>query len=182
MSDKTTPTIGTILATEMQRDAVHFSVAPVIAKHTLKPGEHIGLGCDGCAGFTMPKVKLIGIVDPFLSKAVQPGERFWMFLYPGTITSLRHEWQHPAFGPKPTTTSKDATEWITAFAARWNYSFDEFIAAARLYIQNEYELDDKWAQLDVPEEDWTVFWDHFHTLTGLLIDGKDKDFVHCCAQ
>lgn len=34
----------------------------------------------------------VGIVDPFLRESVQPSQRFWLFLYPNTVTSLRHEW------------------------------------------------------------------------------------------
>jgi hypothetical protein len=27
---------------------------------------------------------------------VKEGEEFWMFLPPGSVTGLRHEWTHPA--------------------------------------------------------------------------------------
>jgi hypothetical protein len=36
-------------------------------------------------------------VDPFLADPVQPGQMFWLFLYPQTITGLRHVWEHLAF-------------------------------------------------------------------------------------
>lgn len=82
------------------RDAVHIAVAPVEAGATLRPGWPVGLAEDGKA-YTLT-VQHIGIVDPFLpdGSVVEEGRRFWLFLYPGAITSLRHVWTHPAFQAK----------------------------------------------------------------------------------
>ncbi len=94
--------LGRLIGTQSQRDAIHIAVAPVFAGERLEPGERIG--------FVDPRfqervrsvkrdfhIKPIGIVDPFLSHPVEEGEWFYMLLYPNTITSLRHEWSHPAF-------------------------------------------------------------------------------------
>jgi hypothetical protein len=92
-------TLGTILSGDHQRDAVHVAIAPVVAAHTVAPGSHIGLDCHGMA--TPYGSKQIGIADPFLTVAIRKGETFWLFLYPNTVTSLRHEWTHPAFAASP---------------------------------------------------------------------------------
>ncbi len=89
-SDATLRSIGHILVgDDYARDAIHVAVAPVVALETLEPGQHVGLTPDGRARtLLMPTV---GIVDPFLRQPVKAGERFWLFLYPGSIASLRHE-------------------------------------------------------------------------------------------
>ena len=94
MAEQYVPNLGHMPAADARRDAVHVAVAPVVAVELLLPGEHIGLYEDGRAGSA---AKHIGVVDPFRRQEVQPGERFWLFLYPGTVTSLRHVWTHPAF-------------------------------------------------------------------------------------
>lgn len=75
------------------RDAVHIAVAPVMAGERLEPGDHVGMIRD--AAFR--NADTIGIVDPFLTQNVPHGARFFLFLYPNTITSLRHVWTHPTF-------------------------------------------------------------------------------------
>src|SRR5262245_61412735 len=80
---------------ELRRDAVHVAIAPVTAGFSLLPGEHVSLReSDGRAVLGGEPV---GIVDPFLKTAVQTGQRFWLCLYPNTVTSLRHVWTHPVF-------------------------------------------------------------------------------------
>lgn len=82
---------------EMRRDAIHIAVAPATAAERLSPGEHVGFAKEGDTQLVGSSAKCIGIVDPFLRWPVEPGQRFWVFLYPGTITGLRHVWTHPAF-------------------------------------------------------------------------------------
>ena len=98
MTMQYTPNLGEIPAPDARRDAVHVAVAPVVAKHDLNPGDHVGLFPDGQAGYAGEH---IGAVDPFLRNPVKAGERCWLFLYPNTVTSLRHSWTHPAFTVKP---------------------------------------------------------------------------------
>lgn len=74
--------IGKLVTTEQGRDAIHVAILPMLAVSELRPGQHLANG----------------IVDPFLKAPVRPGERYWLFLYPSTVTSLRHVWTHPAFG------------------------------------------------------------------------------------
>jgi hypothetical protein len=96
------PQIGSLVPDgENRRDAVHVAIAPVIASEDLVPGQHVGLdGGRPTHAWARANTK-IGIVDPFLAEPVKRGQRFWLFLYPGTITSLRHVWTHPAFTARP---------------------------------------------------------------------------------
>ncbi len=84
-SDATTPRIGHVIDADARRDAVHIAVLPMLATRTMRPGEPLQSG----------------IVDPFLQELVRPGEWYYLFLYPNTITSLRHSWSHPAFPDEP---------------------------------------------------------------------------------
>jgi hypothetical protein len=92
------PRLGQLIEDgDRRRDAIHIAVAPVTAAERLLPGQHVGLVRRGDVELVGPCGDTIGIVDPFLEAEVEPGQRFWLFLYPGTITALRHVWTHPAF-------------------------------------------------------------------------------------
>jgi hypothetical protein len=92
--DQTTPKVGKLLDSSSGRDAIHFALAPVIATCELVPGQDIGVW-NGVRAH--PGEPFVGIADPFLKENPRKGDRFWCFLYPGSITNLRHIWQHPAF-------------------------------------------------------------------------------------
>ncbi|HVK17304.1 MAG TPA: hypothetical protein VM533_10175 [Fimbriiglobus sp.] len=92
------PNLGSLIDDgDRRRDAVHIAVAPVTAAGTLAPGQHVGFVSEGNLETVGVSESPIGIVDPFLREPVQKGERFWLFVYPNTITGLRHVWTHPAF-------------------------------------------------------------------------------------
>ncbi len=99
MAEQYAPNLGHIPADDARRDCTHIAVAPVVAAHDLKPGQPVHLLPDGSAIHSTGNSS-IGIVDPFLKKVLSKGDRFWLFLHPGTITGLRHVWEHEAFKPK----------------------------------------------------------------------------------
>lgn len=178
-------TLGKLIDGPAGRDAIHMACAPMIADCNLAPGEHVGIVSNGVAGKIRPPVgPPVGIVDPFLKEPVIKGQKFWLVLYPKTVTGIRHHWTHPSFQDELVQPEDppEAREWIMAFAARWKYSFDDFMAGAREYVRKDYQLDSNWQNQDreETEEDWNTFWNHFHTLTGLSIKDKDKAFVRCC--
>ena len=88
------PDVAICSDTRRERAATHLAVEPVTAGQQLNPGQHVGLWGDGRAGHAKTP---LGIVDPFLTRPVQEGERFWLVVYPRQIRSLRHVWEHPAF-------------------------------------------------------------------------------------
>lgn len=94
-------TLGNVIMPSEKRDAIHLAVDPAFSTEYLNPGDHVRIigksqvaRCAVGAGH--------GIVDPFLKRSINPGEWFWLVVYPREITSLRHVWSHPAFEDEPT--------------------------------------------------------------------------------
>ena len=88
---RTPPNLGGIPQTEGERDAVHVSVIAMQAGATLRPSQRVGVE----RGLAVPTNTPIGLVDPFRADEIRTGEYFWMFMLPGTVSDLRHEWSHP---------------------------------------------------------------------------------------
>lgn len=124
MSEQTI--LGKLLTGDESRDAIHIAVAPVMAGENIRPGQHIGLLSNGRAGITSNP---IGIADPFLKHSIREGEYFYLVLYPNTITSLKHQWAHPAFPEVYTRPDmKASVEWLEELADECGMSYEDLLS------------------------------------------------------
>jgi hypothetical protein len=184
------PKLGNLITDEQGRDAVHIAVAPVIAGEILGPGDHIGfIGNAYTVGTIISGVKPIGIVDPCLTKPIMQGQKFYMFLYPNTITSLRHEWTHPEFEREdeiaelePTffklQGTADAEKWISDFAENIGSDYDEIMYGAAEYLgRGEYLVrGGTFEGESIPDE----FWKNYEIVTKKQIPESDRGtFLSC---
>ncbi|MNK14271.1 hypothetical protein D3C87_323710 [compost metagenome] len=143
-------TLGFILAPNQgARDAIHLAVEPVIAGHSLKAGDHIGIKDGKAVSHKYVRnrdVKLLGVVDPFLGLDLVEGEHFWLVVYPRQITSLRHVWVHPDFAseaapamveqaPKERTLKEIAYQWIENYAESISGSYHDYYSDETRYAQ-----------------------------------------------
>lgn len=175
--------LGVLIDANQQRDAIHIAVAPVIAAERLVPGSHIGFAGNDTDHVTARAQTLIGIVDPFLKAIVEHGERCWMFLYPQTITSLRHDWTHPAFAPvktEPAPTKSDSQLWIENFAVELDQTYSRLMAAAARWLTAEnYTYDNSERYKRVDRAKWPEFWEHYEIVTGRLVNDHSATFFTC---
>ena len=167
------------------RDAIHLAVEPIVAIVRVFPGQHVDSS-------GTPVGAKVGIVDPYLTVAVEPGQRFWLFVYPRQITSLRHVWSHPAFPEEAASpeaavaASKAASEqWIRDFAERSDCpGYHALMASAEYHCENV--SDDEWnssylhfdgqsAHGQIPAE----FWEHFERVTGKSVQGPRPSYFSC---
>lgn len=179
-------TMGTILPeTASGRDAVHVAVIVVTAQEILHPGQHVSK--DGRA-----EGARVGIVDPFLTVRVYPGQRYWMYLYPRTITSLRHEWAHPDFveeatSPPPTeAAAPDAAiavseQWLRDFCSTGDCpGYYEVLATAEAYLDSG-EVDESLyfegsdAHGYIPPD----FWTHVCTILRRPMPSERPTYFSC---
>lgn len=169
------------------RDAIHVAVAPVVATVPLAPGDRIDFATkDNRVNVTKVLSGGFGIVDPFLDTYVMPGQGCWAFLFPNTVTGLRHDWEHPSFKGTTTATAQDvASARITDMAKLIGHPFETFdalmehvescIAGGDHYVEHGHEhMRIVWYEIE------DEFWKHYESLTG-----KKKPVEHtwffCCS-
>lgn len=185
-------TLGTIIDETAGRDAIHLAAEPAVAGQDLFPGDHIGRLSDGRWGH-LDRANCVGIVDPFLPSKVREGQWFWLVVYPRTITSLRHVWEHPAFPQSaieapPADERAVAEKWLRDYAAEIDEGFGTLIDAARHFVDTgDYFYgaatnDDGFVYHGKFEGESTHpdFWAHFQVYTGQIVPAdKQHSFFTC---
>lgn len=175
--------IGKILNDHIaERDAIHVAVIPVVAEHKLTPGQRIGLTPNGLASGTADKH--IGIVDPFLTCDVRMGQRFFMFLFPNTVTGMRHHWRHPDVEDYNATNCNPDKEKARAIleqaAKRVGLSFDEVIEDMRTFLlSGHYRIEGgRWEGAGLWDN---KYWDAYEIWTGKTAPDEDRGGVYSCS-
>ena len=180
-------TLGKLADDLAQRDAVHIAVAPMIAAHPLAPGQEVGFVDDANKERAGTSQKPFGIVDPFLKEAVKQEQRFYVFLFPQTITSLRHDWTHPAVVPTANGDTSVITDemrrnsrgWLERFAEDAHMNYDDVIFYAGDYLQTG-ECYVQYGGEEARDASYLagrVFWDHFEVVTGQVVPVDEKDSI-----
>jgi len=189
---KNEPKLGELITDDTgRRDAVHVAIAPVTAGQTLQPGQHVGVLSNWAVGKSNFPV---GIVDPYLKDTVKKGQRFWLFLYPNTVTSLRHQWTHPDFPDEdPDKDVKDTLKkiaefgneesirWLSKYAAECEMGYQELIELAKGYLSSG---DTKTLPFSTPSIVYSspeTFWEHFEKVTGVRVPktARGDTFIGC---
>ena len=191
------PQFGRLVPTDFpdERDAIHIATAAVFATEDLNPGDHVGFVTKDNDKMGRSEIAPLGIVDPFLPKPVKKGERFWVFLYPGTIQSLRHNWSHPSFDVRQqlirAIEETPAKKRMKAFAAAlsggadWDgnpygdITFEELIDRATCYANGGGH----WSEGARFEGQYLYdeFWNDFEELTGLKVPEGDRYSFFSCS-
>lgn len=180
--------LGSILSGTEQRDAIHIAIAPVIAASTLYPGASIGFvaGSTDTVMMVPEGPTALGIVDPFLKTRVMEGERCWMFLYPQTITSLRHDWTHPAFvesvdplKPSGANLRIASIHWLEDFAKEVGVSYSELMAAAQDWLQRGKYYTLGWDTPEVVYRKKEEMWMHYQIVTDTYVEDRTDTFFSC---
>jgi hypothetical protein len=184
-NEDTLRSLGKLLeAGQGARDAVHIAVAPVVAGEQMAPGSWAKLNEEGEAVRTPGPLFAVGIVDPFLDTGPQAKQRCWLYLMPGSITSLRHDWAHPAFPVMKISvaTGVDAEAakselWLREFAENHGVGYSELVRAA--------ESGDTSAVCFTTTDTWAAqqpdFWEHVENVTGKRFteDHRENTYFSC---
>lgn len=172
------PNLGEAPGPQALRDAVHIAVLPARAGSNFKPGEKVHV-VDGVAVRSTSRSH--GLADPFRTGTIKSGTNMWVLLYPGTITSLRHDWTHPTIGDSEVAMADmvNSRDWIAEYAYSIGSNYDELVTAAGDWIETGQYLNKGEVLEGVSlHED---FWHHYEIVTGKQVREADRESFFSCA-
>lgn len=176
--------LGQTPPTTADRDATHVAVVPVEAVTEMEPGSHCTVLPNGKAALGG---ETIGIVDPFLRHKVKKGERFYLCLYPRSVTGLRHVYSHPALDAAlgGVADRKQASEqWLRQFCASADCpGYETTIGLAVRHGQCGGEYDDEYLffrDMDAHGEIPPEFWEHLEVVSGQKMTHRATHFTCSC--
>lgn len=167
--------LGQMITGEAGRDAVHIAIAPVTAGERLLPGQHVGV-------IMAPDVVArsgdhIGIVDPFLTTWIEAGARFYLCLYPNSITSLRHEWTHPSFLASLVISTSEA--WLRDFAEEIGLSYGQAVEAMQAADEHGQYHTFGYDTPDICYKELDQMWRHYEIVTGRKVKDTARGVFSC---
>ena len=174
-------TLGQLIEGNEGRDAVHVAIVACKAAQRLFPGMDVGVR-DGVASSKFEPY--VGIVDPYLNQPILPDSGCWVCLYPNTVTSLKHEWTHPAFEEPMVTGSVDESKaWLETFAERCDVTYNELMKYARDWLEygtyhTQHGHTTAQSAMDGSEVE---FWHHYQVVTGKRVPTEDQSSFFSCS-
>jgi hypothetical protein len=153
------------------RDALHIAVIVAKVREPVWPGDHVGIKkIDGTYYVSYSFRPHVAVVNPF-EKDKKYDDTCLLCLYPGSISSLRHAWEHDSFdhdsySKKLEKRYEDShIGWITKWAACYGMDFDEVVEYGKRYVEyGDYvNHGPRFDGESVPDE----FWTHYNELDGI---------------
>ena len=174
-------TIGQILSDkEDRRDAIHIAIMPVICDEDCYAGDAVMFvyGSRELVKRTQEGQDSIGLIDPFLKKdhfRIPKGSKVWMFLHPGTVTGMRHQWIHPEVDT-PVIIKGESETWLRRFADKWNFDYNQMVSEAQEdggYVVARGK--DLHSASELEPGDESAFWHHLECLTGKQFEIEHRE-------
>jgi hypothetical protein len=172
-------TIGQILTGGEQRDAIHIAICPVVAAERLHAGQDVGFVPGSTSQVSASSPNKIGVVDPFLKQPVQPEQSAWLFLYPGSITSIRHDWTHPAL-QQESADKEAAKRAIEEFGNVVGMDYDRVIEQAHEYLDSGHYIHNGQNE-NYKGADWDGMWKAFEVVTGRKVPMEERGWFFSCS-
>lgn len=170
-----------------ERDAVHIAVAPCKSKVELSPGQPVKLVDDRVSEELVEPAQgrkiyshrgYLGVVDPFLNRNVEPGERFYVFIHPASVKGMRHHWSHPQFDNGLTKDPEgESRRYIERAAELKGIELEDFIHGAKEACKTGGYCFGR--DLGYEFHDWPVFWMHFERVYGMKPEDTNNRIFRC---